>query len=170
MLGQLCYMLNILVSVPGTNLSKIQKSKGSPAKNQQSTCCGCTGLSGVHRTVSGASAARLGNSQLLGINWALRLKFTGLSGEPTAPAPTVGSAISGRRVAWANGQLAHRTVRCAKRSEGQRSASPEKEGDRAPDKHCSFPVVHRTVRCTNRQKARMACQMKLQRLLGPLGL
>jgi hypothetical protein len=35
----------------------------------------------------------------------LRLKFTGLSGEPMAPAPTVDSAISGRRVARANGQL-----------------------------------------------------------------
>jgi hypothetical protein len=29
----------------------------------------------------------------------------GLSGEPMAPAPTVGSAISGRRVAWANSNL-----------------------------------------------------------------
>jgi hypothetical protein len=29
----------------------------------------------------------------------LRLKFTGLPGEPAAPAPTVGSAISGRHVA-----------------------------------------------------------------------
>jgi hypothetical protein len=27
------------------------------------------------------------------------LKFTGLSGEPTVPTPTVGGAISGRRVA-----------------------------------------------------------------------
>jgi hypothetical protein len=32
MLGQLFYMLNILVLVPGTNLSQIQKSKGSPAE------------------------------------------------------------------------------------------------------------------------------------------
>jgi hypothetical protein len=44
---------------------------------------------------------------------AMWLKFTGLSGEPTAPTPMVGGAISGRRVAWANGQLEHQTVRCA---------------------------------------------------------
>jgi hypothetical protein len=64
----------------------------------------------VHRTVSSAPG-------WLGVNLALSEKkkgdvakihrivrwCTGLSGEPTAPAPTVGSAISGRRVAWANG-------------------------------------------------------------------
>jgi hypothetical protein len=44
---------------------------------------------------------------------------TGLSGEPTAPTPTVGSAISGRRVAWANGNLvAPDNVRCTKGIEG----------------------------------------------------
>jgi hypothetical protein len=32
-----------------------------------------------------------------------------------------------------------------------------------------FPVRHRTVRCTNEQKARIACQMKFQRLLTALG-
>jgi hypothetical protein len=49
------------------------------------------------------------------------VKFTGLSGEPAAPAPTVGSAISGQHVARANIQqaapdysLCHWTVRCAK--------------------------------------------------------
>jgi hypothetical protein len=35
----------------------------------------------------------------------LRLKFTGLSIQPKAPMPTVGSEINGRRVARANGQL-----------------------------------------------------------------
>jgi hypothetical protein len=46
---------------------------------------------------------------------------TGLSGEPAAPEPTIGSTISGRRVACANGHQAtpdypvcHQTVRCAK--------------------------------------------------------
>jgi hypothetical protein len=36
---------------------------------------------------------------------ALRLEFIGLSSEPKAPAPTVDNAISGRRVARANGHL-----------------------------------------------------------------
>jgi hypothetical protein len=53
---------------------------------------------------------------------------TGLSDASEPPETTVGSEISGRRMACANGQLAHRTVRCvcwaldtvrcAKRSEG----------------------------------------------------
>jgi hypothetical protein len=37
---------------------------------------------------------------------ALRLKFTGLSGEPIAPTTTVGSAINGLHVARANGHQA----------------------------------------------------------------
>jgi hypothetical protein len=50
---------------------------------------------------------------------AMRLKITGLSGEPTALAPTVGSAISGRHMARANGhQAALDSVRCDKGTEG----------------------------------------------------
>jgi hypothetical protein len=36
--------------------------------------------------------------------------------------------------------------------------------------HCSYPVVHRTVRCAHGQKATIAYQMELQRLLAALGL
>jgi hypothetical protein len=44
---------------------------------------------------------------------------TRLSGEPTTPVPTVGSAMSGRRVACANGhQAAPDSVLCAKGTEG----------------------------------------------------
>jgi hypothetical protein len=51
---------------------------------------------------------------------------TGLSGEPKAPAPTVGNAISGRRVARANGQLVTPdclvcTRQCPVRQRDQRS-------------------------------------------------
>jgi hypothetical protein len=70
-----------------------------------------------------------------------RLKFTGLSGEPVMPAPTVGSAISAQSAgdAWPKPTVTrpHQTVRCATRlSDVQRgswlqwSASLEKEGDR----------------------------------------
>jgi hypothetical protein len=52
----------------------------------------------------------------------------------------------------------------------QWSGAPDKEGDRAPDNYCSCPVVHRTVRCATRQKARIAFQLELQRLLAALGL
>jgi hypothetical protein len=36
--------------------------------------------------------------------------------------------------------------------------------------YSSYPVAHRTVRCATRQKARMAFQVCLQRLLAALGL
>jgi hypothetical protein len=36
--------------------------------------------------------------------------------------------------------------------------------------HGSCPVVHRTVRYANGQKARIAYQMEIQRLLAGLGL
>jgi hypothetical protein len=91
--------------------------------------------------------------------------------------PTVGSTINGRHVAEPTVTWSHQTVRCApdsvRRPVGpkvQRSASPEKEEDRAPDRNCSCQVVHRTVRCTTRQEASIAFQMDLQRLLAALRL
>jgi hypothetical protein len=105
---------------------------------------------------------------------ALRLKFTGLSGEPTAPAPTVGSAINGRRVARANGHYAAPdypvcTGQCplcqADRGFNGRLRQRMKE-----IVHCSCPVVHHTVRCANGQKTRIVHQMEFQRLLPALGL
>jgi hypothetical protein len=82
---------------------------------------------------------------------------TGLSGEPTAPAPTVGSAISGRRVAKANGhQVAPDCPVCT----GQCTVCQRDQGlnswlryRRKEIGHCSCPMVHRTVQCANRQKA-----------------
>jgi hypothetical protein len=65
----------------------------------------------------------------------------------------------------------HQTVsRVPRRPMAQWLASPDKEGDRAPDWNCSCPVVQRTVRCATRQKARIAFQLDLQRLLAALGL
>jgi hypothetical protein len=54
--------------------------------------------------------------------------------------------------------------------EEQRSDAPDLEGDRAPDSYSDCPVVHQTVRCTTRQKAGIAFQVGLQRLLAALGL
>jgi hypothetical protein len=66
----------------------------------------------VHRTVFGALAGSATNSSLsricrwhCGYNSPDHLVCTGLSGEPTALASTISSVISGRRVAWANGNL-----------------------------------------------------------------
>jgi hypothetical protein len=52
----------------------------------------------------------------------------------------------------------------------QRSTILRMERNRAPDINSSCPVVHRTVWCATRQKARMAFQVCLQRLLAALGL
>jgi hypothetical protein len=95
---------------------------------------------------------------------ALRLKFTGLSGEPTAPT-TNGRQRNQRAMhgphQWSVGHTGlsgvHWTVSGAPtRLKGQRSTAPDKEGDRAPECYCSCPMVHRTVRCATRQKARLA--------------
>jgi hypothetical protein len=153
----------------------------SLAKSSQTcTILRCTGLSGVHRTVSGAQAGSAANSLHSGIGEGIVAKNhrtvrwrTGLSGEPTTPAPTVVSAISWRRVARANGhQAAPDRPVCT----GQ---CPVCQGDlrlngwlhqkRKEIGHRSCPVVHRTVRCANRQKARIAYQMEIQRLLVALG-
>jgi hypothetical protein len=118
------------------------------------------------------------NSSLSGIEESVVAKnhrtvrwCTGLSGESEPPEPTVTSAISGWHVARTNGWLGTPDcVRCANRSEAQRSTGPDMEGDRAPDCYSSCQVVHRTVRCTARQKARITFQVDLQRLPTALGL
>jgi hypothetical protein len=66
---------------------------------------------------------------------------------------------------------AHRTVSGAPTdTEAQWSATPDMEGDRAPDYYSSYPVVARPGRGTTQQKARIAFQVDLQRLLAALGL
>jgi hypothetical protein len=125
----------------------------------------------VHQTVSGAPGWPTVNRLLSGNNRGVRLKFTGLSGEPTAPAAN-GRPRDQRAT---RGQL-QRSAGCTGLSgastspEEQRSAAPDMEGDRAPDMNSGCPVVHWTVRCTTRQKARLAFQVGLQRLLAALGL
>jgi hypothetical protein len=124
--------------------------------------CRCTGW-------SSSELAALGKSSR-----ALRLKFTGLSGEPTAPAPTVDSTISGQRVARANGHQAAPdcpmcTGQCLVR-QGDQRLNGRLRWKRKGIRHCSCPVAHRTIRCANRQKARIAYQMEIQRLLAALEL
>jgi hypothetical protein len=139
--------------------------------SQTSTSLWCTGLSGaqagpatnssllgksngttakIHRTVRCATNCPVSQS-------CLRQRSTTQSAGDAWPAPTVG---------WS-----HRTVSDAPtRPEVQRSAVPDKEGDRAPNCYCSCLVGHRTIRGATRQKARIAFQLELQRLLAALGL
>jgi hypothetical protein len=133
----------------------------------------------VHRTVSGESAAA--KSPLSGEVWRRSviihrtvLWCTGLSGEPTVGwangRPCNPHMTRGR----ANGQMGHRTVRCAPNSvrcaNGSRTATVDCSifGRKSGTGQC--PVVHRTVRCATRLKARIAFLDCSQRLLGPLCL
>jgi hypothetical protein len=149
---------------------------GEPAALENRWSC----TAKIHRTVrwctglSGESSARR-SRETEKATW---LKFTGLSGgapdcsvSQRSPAPTVGREICGRHVDCSNGQLVHRTVSGAPTGpEEKQSDAPDLEGDRAPDMNSGCPVVHRTVRCTTRQKAGIAFQDCLQRLLAALGL
>jgi hypothetical protein len=104
--------------------------------------------------------------------------YTELSGESTAPAangrPRDQRATRGprqRSVGHIRLSGVHQTVSGVPTSpEGQRSVVPCMEGNRAPDCYSGCLVVHRTVRCTSRQKARIAYQIDLQRLIAALGL
>jgi hypothetical protein len=98
---------------------------------------------------------------------ALRLKITGQSGEPSVSAPTVDSAISGRHVGRANGHQA--APDCPVRQGDQRLNGRLRQ-KRKEIGHCSCPVANRTVQYANRQKARIAYQTEIQRLLAALGL
>jgi hypothetical protein len=85
------------------------------------------------------------------------LKFTGLSGEPTAPAangrPRDQRATRGpRQRSGGHTGLSsvHRTVSGAPTDpEDQRSDAPDMEGDRAPDRYSGCPVVHHSTEGRN---------------------
>jgi hypothetical protein len=136
----------------------------------------CTGLSGES---SAAKSSLSGEVQRRTAKIHRNVRWcTGLSGgAPDYPvsqrstAPTVGRAIFARRVGAPTVGRGHRTVSGQPTATNlQRSDAPEKEGDRAPDSYSDCPVVHRTIRCATRQKARLAFQECLQRLLSALGL
>jgi hypothetical protein len=102
---------------------------------------------------------------------------TGLSGEPTVDCATVDSEIGGRYVARTNGRKGAPDCPVCTGLSGaptdvkvQWSFVPEKEGDPHRTVYSDCPVAHRTVRCATRQKARLAFQDCLQRLLATLGL
>jgi hypothetical protein len=73
---------------------------------------------------------------------------TGLSGESMAPAANGRQRDQRATRVPSQRSLGRTGLSGAPRGPmAQRSASPDKEGDRAPDMNCSCPVVHRTVRC-----------------------
>jgi hypothetical protein len=103
---------------------------------------------------------------------------TGLSGEANGRLHQRSVAQSARD-AWASQRSAggtglsgvHRTVSgVPTAAKLQRSDAPEMEGDHAPDSYRDCPVAHRTIWCATRQKARIAFEECLQRLLAALGL
>jgi hypothetical protein len=127
----------------------------------------CTGLSG-ESSATNSSLSEKEKGDVAQIHWTVRW-CTRLSSEPTAPAAN-GRPCDHRAT---RGQL-QRSAGCTGLSgapsgpKDQRSAAPDLEGDRASDCYSGCPVVHQTV--TTRQKARLAFQVGLQRLLAALGL
>jgi hypothetical protein len=103
---------------------------------------------------------------------------TGLSGEPMVASangrlrnPRATRGPQQRSVGDTRLSGVHQTVSGAPTDpEDQRSDAPDMEGDHAKDSYSDCPVVHRTIRCTTRQKASLAFQVGLQRLLATLGL
>jgi hypothetical protein len=72
----------------------------------------CTDWLAANSLLSG-----IGEGAVAKNHWTVRWR-TGLYGEPTAPMPTVGSVISRRLMAEPTVTMPHRTVRCAKGTEG----------------------------------------------------
>jgi hypothetical protein len=131
-----------------------------------------------HTGLSGAPGWSPVKVLLSGIDGGVRLKITGLSGEPT--------------VANANGRP--RNLRVTRGLLQRSAGAPDcavctgqcpvrQSAQRSNGRICQIwkeithrtvyrtgPVAHRTVRCATRQKARMAFQVCLQRLLAALGL
>jgi hypothetical protein len=68
----------------------------------------------------------------------LQLKFTGLSGKPAAPVPTVGSAISGRHVARDNG---HQAAPDCPVCQGDHGCNGRLHQKRKGDRTCSLSGV-----------------------------
>jgi hypothetical protein len=131
-------------------------------------CPVCTGQCPVRQAASSEVAA-LGK-----FTDGVRLKFTGLSGEPTVGRangrPRILRATRGR----ANGRkgapdcpVCTGHVRCAN---GSQICNGRLRHLRKGIGHRTLSGVHRTVRCARRQKARMAFQICSQRLLAALGL
>jgi hypothetical protein len=111
------------------------------------------------------------------IHWTVRW-CTGLSGEPTVASangrlhnPRVTRDPQQQSVGHTRLSGVHRTVSGAPTDpEDQRSDAPDMEGDHVPDSYSDCSVVPRCVRCTTRQKASLAFQVGLERLLAALGL
>jgi hypothetical protein len=125
----------------------------------------------VHQTVSGAPGWSPMKVLLSGIDGGVRLKITGLSSEPT--------------VACANGQP--RNLRVTRGRANGRLGTPDCPvcTGQCPVRQPTLrtngrmrliwkAIAHRTttvtLRCTTRQKASLAFQVGLQRLLAALGL
>jgi hypothetical protein len=103
---------------------------------------------------------------------------TGLSGEQTAPAPTVDHAINARRVARSNGRLGAPDCPVCTGQCPVRQPAPRSNGRMHPiwkeivhrTSYSGCPVAYRTVQCATRQNARITFLVDLQWLLAALGL
>ena len=139
-----------------------------------------TGLSGVHRTVSGARGCLGRRGRSREFTDGVRLKFTGLSGVHRTVRCAPDCPVS-QRSARANGR--QRDQRRTRGRANGRKAAPDcpvctghvrcANGSLAANgRLCRLrkEIGHRTVRCATRQKVRIAFPDCSQRLLAALGL
>jgi hypothetical protein len=128
----------------------------------------------VHRTVSDAPGWLGWKGRSREFVGGVRLKFIGLSGEPTlglANGPTRNPRVTRGRANGLKGApncpvcTGHCPVRQRLQTFNGRLRQNRKE-----IRIGQCPVVHQTVRCASRQKARIAFLECSQRLLGALGL
>jgi hypothetical protein len=135
--------------------------------NQKAARSGCTGLSGApgRRLSTGCSREAING---------VRLKITGLSGEPIVGRangrPHNPRAMRGKsQQSEGASDCPVCTGQCPVRQRLQSANSRLRQ--RRKEIHTGqCPVVHRTVRCARRQKARIAFLECSQRLLAALGL
>jgi hypothetical protein len=136
----------------------------------------CTGLSG-ESSAANSSPSRKAKGDVAIIHRTVRWCI-GLSGEPT-----VASANGRPRNLRATRGLLQRLAGAPDSPVCTGQCPVSQSAQRSNDRICHFwkeithwtvyrtcPVAHRTVRCATRQKARMAFQVYLQRLLAALGL
>jgi hypothetical protein len=157
-------------------LSKREKSDWrSLAKSSQScTSVRCTGLSGVHRTVSDVQAGASANRSLLRKTQCVaaiihRTVWCALDCPVGQSRPSQRSVARSVCDTWTSPTVGRslQTVRCATGAVAATVGFAKKER-KSHIVHC--PVVHQTVRCAHGQKATIAFQMEFKRLLAALGL
>ena len=156
-------MLETVPRKEDLNWRKVGKVQPTPAQAWHTRLSGAPGWLGVNWALSGKEKGDMATNHRT-VRWC-----TKLSGESTAPAANIVRAINARHVVHANGRLGTPdnpvcTGQCPVCQRPRRT-----NGRLCPIwKEITHLTAIGAVRCTTRQKARIAYQIDLQRLLAAL--